>query len=82
MHYCIAICLNYNILMNPLPSPAASQKELLISQKEALKYLKSGISNSLSYELFTLIPLKSLPTQPASLILKYTLLRLTSAIAL
>jgi len=48
----------------------------ILSQREALKYLKAGLSSSLAYELFAFIPLISVPEKNVPFILKYLIIRL------
>jgi hypothetical protein len=62
--------------------PHPEDTETILSQREALKYFKAGLSSSLSYELFAWIPIASLPGKNVPFILKYAILRISHFVAL
>lgn len=62
--------------------PHPEDVNTILSQREALKYFKSGLSSSLGYELLAHIPIMGLPQQNPQFIIKYVVLRLTQILVL
>lgn len=56
--------------------------QTILSQREALKYFRTGLSSSLNSELLAFIPMFSLPDKNFSFVIKYVIIKLADFVAL
>lgn len=62
--------------------PENEDNQTILSQREALKYFRAGLSSSLNSELMTFIPVLSLPQKNFPFVMKYIIIKLAEFVAL
>lgn len=62
--------------------PENEDNQTILSQREALKYFRAGLSSSLNSELMTFIPALSLPQKSFPFVIKYIIIKLADFVAL
>lgn len=56
--------------------------QTILSQREALKYFRAGLSSSVNSELLSFIPMLSLPQKNFPFLIKYIIIKLADFVAL
>lgn len=62
--------------------PENEDTQTILSQREALKYFRAGLSSSLNSELMAFIPALSLPQKSFPFVIKYIIIKLADFVAL